>query len=109
RRKALHLDVVLDHGDAGLHDFVMRAIRPLGEAKAVATDYRTVLQNYTIADAAEFPHHGMRMRHEIVADLRALVKDDMRMQDCVSAEFYPLAHYGKCANGGAASDFGARR
>ena len=94
RGQALDLDIVFDHRDAGLHDFVVRAVGALGESEAIAADDHAVLQNHAMADAAELAHHGMGMRQEIVADLRAFVDHDVRMQHGVrgrSTTFSPTA------------------
>ena len=70
----LNLDVILDHGDPALHDFVMLPIRRLSESKTVATHDHSVLQRHAVTYAAEFAHHGMGMRQEVVADLRARIR-----------------------------------
>src|SRR5260370_8423666 len=61
----LHLDIVLDDRDAGLHDLVMRTIGALGEAETVATDDGAVLQDNPAADPPKSPHHDVQEANEI--------------------------------------------
>ena len=69
-----------------LHDLVVRPVGTLGEAESVAADHHAVLQDHAIADAAELAHDGVRVRVEIVADLRALIDHDVRMQHGVASD-----------------------
>src|SRR5262245_40610771 len=43
--ESLHLDIVLDHGDAGLNDLVVGTIGALGKSESIASDDDAVLQN----------------------------------------------------------------
>ena len=78
RGEALHLHIVLDHGDAGLHDLEVGAVGALGETESVAAHHHAVLQDHAVADAAELAHRGVRMRQEIVADLGAFIDHHVR-------------------------------
>src|ERR1035438_1625844 len=73
RGQRLNLHIVLENGHAGLHNLALRAVGAFGEAEAVAAHHHAVLQRHAMADAAEFAHRGMRMRQEIVADLRPFI------------------------------------
>src|SRR5260370_39984604 len=103
----LHLDIVLDDRDAGLHDLVMRTIGALGEAETVATDDGAVLQDNAVADAAKFAHHGVRVGKEIVANLGALVDHGVRMYHLIAADRGPLADYRERAYGRVLANLGA--
>src|SRR5262249_35753609 len=48
--EGLNFNVVLDHGDAGLHDLELGAVGAFGEAETVAADDYRVLENHPIAD-----------------------------------------------------------
>src|SRR5260370_29373444 len=95
----LHLDVVLDDRDAGLHDLVMRTIGALGEAETIATDDGAVLQDNAVADAAKFAHHGVRMGKEIVANLGALVDHGVGVYPRTAADRGALPDYHERAYG----------
>ena len=82
----MHLHIVFDHGYAGLHDLVVRAIGALGEPEAVSANDHAILQNHAVSNLAEFAHNGVRMSQKIVADARAFVNDSMRMQHGITTD-----------------------
>ena len=84
--EALNLHVVLDDGHAGLDDLEVRPVRSLGEAVTVSADHDAVLQDHAVPDPAELAHRRMGVGVEIVADLCALINNDVRMQDGVAAD-----------------------
>jgi len=54
-------------------------------------------------------HHGVRMGVEVVADLRAFVDDNMRMQNRIPPDRNVLANHGKGADGGPFADLSSGR
>ena len=55
----LHLNVILDHGGAGLHNLVIRTVILLGEAETIGPDNGAVLQGDTVADTDPLAHDGV--------------------------------------------------
>jgi len=82
----LDFDVVFENSRAGLDDFVPGAVFAFGEAEAVGSDDGAVLENDAIANAAKFADDAVRVREEIVADLRAAIDRDGTVQDGVFAD-----------------------
>ena len=68
RGEALDLHVVLDHGAAGLHNFVVRVIGTLRETKTVAADDHAVLEDHAVAQPAEFTDHRVGVERYAVPD-----------------------------------------
>src|SRR5579864_7199779 len=83
----LDFDVVFDHGDASLENFVPAAVRLTREAKAVAADDDSILKQDSISDAAFFANACMRMSEKIVADSRAAINGDEAVQHGICANF----------------------
>ena len=81
RRERLNLDIVFQNRDAGLDDLELVARVGFRKAKPVASDDHAVVERHPVADAAEFAHGHMGMGGEIVANLAALVENDVRMND----------------------------
>ena len=71
RGEALDFDIVLDHGDTGLHDLVVRAVGAFGKPVAIATDDDVILQNDAVPDLAKFAYDRMRVSGKIIADYRS--------------------------------------
>ena len=106
RRQTLNLDIVFDDGDPGLHDLFVRSVGALGKAEPVAADHDTVLQHYAVPDAAKLPNGSVRMRIKIIADLRAFVDHDMRMQHRIPTQTNVLADKRKRPDRGVFTDLG---
>jgi len=64
----LNFHVVFQDGRAGLGNLVPRTVFLFGEAEAIGADDHSVLEQDAIADAAVFPHDGMGVGEEIVAN-----------------------------------------
>ena len=103
----LDFDIVLNHGGAGLGDFVVGSLVGLGESVTVAADDDVVLKDDAMSDAAEFPDDGSGMGDEIIADLRAFVDDGVGMEDGAAAEADALANDGVGADGVSSSPISA--
>ena len=86
-RVGLNLHIVLNHDRGMLLDLVPTAVRALRKSEAIAPDDHSVLQNHSISNPAIFPHHGLRMRQEIVSNLDVPVKRDEAMKHRVAAHF----------------------
>src|SRR5437879_2082199 len=84
---SLHLDVVFEHGGAPLKHFVPSPVAPFGKTKAVAANHHAVLQYDPVAKAAKFTHDGVRVREEIVANLRAAINCNETVQHGVAPNF----------------------
>src|SRR5260370_17819959 len=89
---SLHLDVVLEHSGAGLKHFVPSAVSLFGKTKAVATNHHAVLQYDPVAKAAKLAHDGVRVREEIIANLRASINCNEPVQHAVAPNFTFSAH-----------------
>ena len=83
----LNLDVVFNHCWTGLHNLVPAACIVFRKAEAVAAHDHAILQDYIVADPAELPHGRVRVRQEIVPDLRAFVDHDVRVQYRISQQW----------------------
>jgi hypothetical protein len=89
----LHLDVVFKYSWTGLLHLVPRAVFLLGEAKAVAADDRSVLQDDAVSDTTEFAHHGVGVGEEIIANAGTLVNGDETVQNGIAADMGILSHH----------------
>src|ERR1700730_8041661 len=89
---SLHLDVVLEHRGAGLKHFVPSAVSLFCKTKAVAANHYAVLQYDPVAKAAKLAHDGVRVREEIVANLRAAINCDETVQHGVATNFDVFVH-----------------
>src|SRR5258708_30384145 len=58
-----------------------------GKTKAVAADHYAVLQYDPVAEAAKLTHHGVRVRIEIIANLRAAINRNETVQHGIAANF----------------------
>ncbi len=88
----LNFDIIFQHGGSGLRHFVPRTIFLFCETQAVPTDDRTILQDYAIADAAEFAHYSVRMSKEIIANLRPSINCHEAVQNGVAADLDVFVH-----------------
>ena len=101
---AANFYIVLQHNVAGLQHLAVLAV--LGDiAKAIATDYSTGLQNYSIAQHAILAHSGIRIQGTILANLHALTHIGMGIEHSAIANFSIIFHHGKGLNGNIAADF----
>src|SRR5205085_5998401 len=107
--ECLDLDIVLHHRHAALDDFLVRSVGALGESETIAADYGSVLQRDTMTDAAKLSHNGVRVSQEIVANLRALIDDHVRMHYGVTSDRDILSYNRKRANGCMPADVGRGR
>ena len=78
----LNLRVTLDDDISGLDDFVpvgvgSVALLSLGEAKAIAADYGSVLQEDVVAEVTELAYDGVGMGEEVMADGGSAIDDDV--------------------------------
>src|SRR5205807_1987418 len=80
----LHLDVVFEQGGARLKHFVPSPVAAFGKTKAVAANHHAVLQYDPVAKAAKFTHDGVRVREEIVANLRTAINCNETVQHGVA-------------------------
>src|SRR5579884_112485 len=86
RRQRLDLDIVFDHRDSGLDDFIMGSFGGFSETESIASHDHSVLQRDTIADAAMLAYNGMGMGEKIVSDACACIDHDMRMQHGIMSD-----------------------
>src|SRR5271167_666613 len=93
----LHLDIALQHGGAGLRDF-LPMVSVAGKSKTVTADHCAVLQNDIVAQCAVFAHHRMCVGEEVVADPGATVNDHMRQQHGVVANLDIVVDHHVCAD-----------
>src|SRR6266513_1862000 len=84
---SLHLDVVFEHRGARLKHFEPSPVAPFGKTKAVAANHYAVLQYDPVAKAAKFTHDGVRVREEIVANLRTAINCNETVQHGVAPNF----------------------
>src|SRR6266403_6071045 len=83
-RVSLHLDVVFEHGGPRLKHLVPSPVSLFGKTKSVAANHHAVLQYDPVAKAAKFTHDGVRVREEIIADLRAPIDRNEAVQHGVA-------------------------
>src|SRR3989304_10283164 len=76
----LDFDVVFDDDGTRLHDLVVAAGVFAGEAVAVAADDGGVLQDDAMSQLTMLAHHGVGVRHEVVADAGSAVDGDEAVQ-----------------------------
>ena len=100
----MELDVILNHRDAGLHDFEMAAIGLLGESEAIAAYNDSVLKCDAVADTAVFANRHMRVRQKIVTDFDAVVNHHVGMQNRVAPDGHVLPDYAIRANAARVAD-----
>ena len=119
RRVRADLHVVFDHDAADLRNLLVRAVRPPGEAEAVAADHGAVLHDHAVADHhvladrhvgvdARSPRQSSRRRrsttcgadHRARADARARADDDERRDRDVGAELGRRIDAGERADAG---------
>src|SRR6266481_3502763 len=91
-RVSLHLDVVFEHGGASLKHLVPCTVSLFGKTKSVAADHRAVLQYDPVAKAAKLTHDGVRVREEIIANLRAAINCNETVQHGVAPNFDVFVH-----------------
>ena len=101
----LDFDIVFEHGGAGLDDFVPGAVFAFCETQTVRTDYGAILENDTIANAAEFADGGVRVCEEVVADSRASIDAYGAVEDGVFANDDVFVHETVGADVRVGSDF----
>src|SRR5260370_8443707 len=89
---SLPLAVVLEHSGAGLKHFVPSALSLFGKTKAVAANHHAVLQYDPVAKAAKLAHDGVRVREEIIANLRAAITCNATVQHGIAPNFYVFVH-----------------
>src|SRR5260370_12796929 len=77
---SLHLDVVFEHGGAGLEHLVPCTVSLFCKTQSVAANHHAALQYDPVANAAKLPHDGARVREEIIANLRAPMKSNDTLQ-----------------------------
>src|SRR2546429_6358122 len=70
---SLHLDVVFEHRGARLKHFVPSTVSLFGKTKSVAANHHAVLQYDAVAKAAKLTHDVVRVREEIIANLRTAI------------------------------------
>src|SRR3954447_25937877 len=71
----LHLYVVPDHDVTRLDDLLPLSLVVFCETKSVGSDHHAVLQDDIVADLAELPNCGVRMRQEIISYRSAFVNN----------------------------------
>src|SRR5712675_3116871 len=89
---SLHLDVVLEDRGASLKHFVPSAVSLFGKPEAVAANHHAVLQYDPVAKAAKLTHYGVRVREEIIANLRAAINRNETVQHGVAPNFDVFVH-----------------
>jgi len=75
------------------------AIRAFRKTKSIASDHNAILQNHTVAEAAEFANDRMGMKNAVFTNGRAFVDHCMRMQGCSAADRDVVADHRECAYG----------
>src|SRR2546427_12712123 len=73
----LNLHIIFNHRRPGLDNFVPAAGIILGEAKTIAANDYSILQDHVIADAAMLAHDGVRVSEKVVADARATIDPEV--------------------------------
>src|SRR5436309_1363087 len=63
-----NFDVIFEHDDSGLDNFVIAAIVFLRISKPVGSDFRAVLKSDVMADNAKLAYAGVRICFEVVSD-----------------------------------------
>lgn len=89
----LDLNIVFHDDSSGLDDFVPVASVVLGEAEAVRSHDRSVLQQHVVAEFAEFTDDGVGVCEEILADPGAAIDYDMCEQDGILANLRAFIDY----------------
>src|SRR5262249_38141359 len=80
---SLNLHIVFKDCRTGLLDFVPCSVLAFGEPKTIAANYRTILENHAMANAAKFANDAVRVRKKIITDLRVAINTDRTVQDRV--------------------------
>src|ERR1700730_6258585 len=91
-RVSLNLDVVFEPRRPGLKNFVPSPDSLFGKTKAVAANHHAVLQYDPVAKASKLTHDGVRVREEIIANLRAPINRNETVQHGVAANFDVFVH-----------------
>src|SRR6266436_903841 len=71
-----------------LLDFVPAPIRALRESESIAPNDHAILQDHSISDPAAFPHHGLRMRQELVSYFYVFIEGHQAMTHGLSPNFH---------------------
>src|SRR5882762_5988653 len=71
-----------------LLDFVPAPVRALRESESIAPNDHAILQDHSISDPAVFPHHGLRMRQELVSYFYVFIEGHQAMKHGVSPNFH---------------------
>src|SRR3989440_12270583 len=82
----LNLPITSNHRRPGLDNFVPAAGIIVGEAKTIAANDYSILQDHVIADAAMLAHDGVRVSEKVNADACATIDHDVCQQYCVLAD-----------------------
>src|SRR2546430_13114347 len=71
-----------------LLDFAPASVRALRESESIAPNDHAILQDHSISDPAVFPHHGLRMRQELVSYFHIFIEGHQAMKHGVSPNFH---------------------
>ena len=99
-----NLNIILQHYITGLQHLAVLAV--LGNiAEAVAADYRTGLQNNSVAQYTVLTDSGIRINSTILAHFYALTDISMRIDYAAVANFSIILNNSKGLNSNIAADF----